>query len=308
MIIQRHYVDDAALIKSEEPYRSVAELLDQLSDALPSECDKMGYLSFSLRHIVSAVRTVYEMLKKNLLIFNTTLRQIRSSLSAGTNSMRYDYFFLSSLSGHAMIFGAVYYLAAQDTTFSDRHLNAIAKAACKDEPSTAIFEYFKNAADQKREELKAHTPSGQVEGNVLPVVEDDSSKRIVLTKQIEDLKRQLAEQKADNQKKQNEIATLTAQHPKNDTEAVKDTRDHEDAYYNKVCFEFFIRLMERSGLDLNNTGNKSRIGTLWHKITGKSAEELRRYCSKRNYQNNHTQVDIKALNELLSEMKFEEQL
>ena len=307
MVIPQYYTNDESLNKCEEPYRSVVQLLDALYMEAPEGCEVLNISSFSLHHVMSAVRSVFERLKNNMLTFNRTLLKCSKDLLASKSWMRYDNFYLTA-SGHAILFGAIYYLAAQDTSFSDKHLNLIEKAACPDKTSTALFEYFKSSADQKRKELIANNLSEQVEGNVLPVVEDDPSKRIVLTKQIEDLKRQLAEQKADNQKKQNEIATLTAQHPKNDTEAVKDTRDHEDAYYNKVCFEFFIRLMERSGLDLNNTGNKSRIGTLWHKITGKSAEELRRYCSMRNYQNNHTQVDIKALNELLSEMKFEEQL
>ena len=307
MIVTRYYTSNEDLNKSEEPYRSVVGLLDQLYTDVPEGCAVLNLSSFSLYHAVSAVRTIYENLKKNILTFNNTLLSTYKATKASYSIMRFDNFCLTS-SRQVVLFGAVYYVAAQDLNFSNKHLKQIENISCSDKPSTAMFQYFKEPADKLREELLSHTPSGQVEGNVLPVVEDDPSKRIVLTKQIEDLERQLAEQKADNQKKQNEIATLTAQHPKNDTEAVKDTRDHEDAYYNKVCFEFFIRLMERSGLDLNNTGNKSRIGTLWHKITGKSAEELRRYCSMRNYQNNHTQVDIKALNELLSEMKFEEQL
>ena len=76
----------------------------------------------------------------------------------------------------------------------------------------------------------------------------------------------------------------------------------EKVLYNKVSFEMFLRLLEESGFDQNNTGNKTRAGFLWYMMTGKSADELRRFCSMRAYRNNHTNADVKRLNELLSEM------
>lgn len=308
MVITRYYTNDESLNKCDEPYRSVVELLDQLKNETPDGCENMSFPSFTLCHIVSAVRTVYEKLRNNLLIFNSTLIKIRSAMTSTRNSIDYDNFYLTIPSSQALLFGAVYYVAAHDSTFKDKQLEAIAKFSCQNKPSTAIFQYFKEPADQKRKELIANNPSEQVENHVLPAAKVEPSKVTALTNVIEELECQLAEQKADYQGQQNEIAALAAQHQTIDTEIDKDERDHEEAFYNKVCFEFFIRLMERAGLDLNNTGNKSRIGALWHKITGKSADDLRRYCSKRNYQNNHTREDIKALNELLSDMKFEMQL
>lgn len=76
----------------------------------------------------------------------------------------------------------------------------------------------------------------------------------------------------------------------------------EKVLYNKVSFEFFLRLLEQAGFDINNTGNKTRVGELWHMMTGKSADEIRRFCSSRAYCNNHTREDVKRLNELLSIM------
>lgn len=76
----------------------------------------------------------------------------------------------------------------------------------------------------------------------------------------------------------------------------------EKILYNKVSFECFLRLLEKAGFDLNNTGNKTRAGILWHMMTGKSSDELRRFCSSRAYKNNHTKADIKRLNEHLSDM------
>ena len=81
-------------------------------------------------------------------------------------------------------------------------------------------------------------------------------------------------------------------------------KENEDILYNKVSFEFFIRLLEHIGFDLN-TGNKKRAGELWHIVTGKSANDLRKFCSNRKeYTNNHTIKDIERLNTLLERMKI----
>lgn len=76
----------------------------------------------------------------------------------------------------------------------------------------------------------------------------------------------------------------------------------EGVLRNKVSFECFLQLLEQAGCDLNNTGNKTRAGALWHMMTGKSAHELRRYCSGRDYNNNHTKTDIARLDTLLSDL------
>ena len=87
-------------------------------------------------------------------------------------------------------------------------------------------------------------------------------------------------------------------------EDTEEEKEQEDVLYNKVCFEFFLLLLEASGLDINNTGNKTRVGELWHMFTGKSADEIRRYCSTRKPVNSHTKEDVKKLNEKLKEMSI----
>lgn len=71
--------------------------------------------------------------------------------------------------------------------------------------------------------------------------------------------------------------------------------------HNKVKFEFFIRLLEESGLDFHNA-NKTEIGNLWHVLTEKSADDCRKYCSKRKYQNSHTKQDVENLNKQLAQL------
>ena len=180
MVITRYYTNDESLNKCDEPYRSVVELLDQLKNETPDGCENMSIPSFTLCHIVSAVRTVYEKLRNNLLIFNSTLIKIRSAMTSTRNSIDYDNFYLTIPSSQALLFGAVYYVAAHDSTFKDKQLEAIAKFSCQNKPSTAIFQYFKKPADQKRKELIANNISGQVREKPLP-----PSKRIVLTNQSE---------------------------------------------------------------------------------------------------------------------------
>lgn len=88
----------------------------------------------------------------------------------------------------------------------------------------------------------------------------------------------------------------------------EEEKEQEDVLYNKVCFEFFLLLLEKSGFDIYNTGNKTRVGELWHMFTGKSGEEMRRFCSDRNPINNHTKSDVDRLNKKLQDMGIEIQI
>ena len=89
-----------------------------------------------------------------------------------------------------------------------------------------------------------------------------------------------------------------------DTTPEEEEEDTEpcDVLRNKVCFELFLRLLESAGFDINNTGNKTRAGQLWHMLTGKSSEELRQFCGERDYDNKNTRADVKRLNSKLAEM------
>lgn len=88
----------------------------------------------------------------------------------------------------------------------------------------------------------------------------------------------------------------------------EEEKEQEDVLYNKVCYEFFLLLLENSGFDIYNTGNKTRAGELWHMFTGKSGEEMRRFCSDRNPINNHTKSDVDRLNKKLQDMGIEIQI
>lgn len=119
----------------------------------------------------------------------------------------------------------------------------------------------------------------------------EEEKRLPLTKLIEDLQKQVSDKDA----------LLQAAAKKDETE-LPDVQELPDVLYNKVAYEFFIRLLENAGFDLNDTGNKTEAGNLWHMVTGKSADDLRRYCSTRKYKNVKTTSDIKRLNDKLSNL------
>lgn len=115
--------------------------------------------------------------------------------------------------------------------------------------------------------------------------------------QIENFEKQLAQ-------KEKMIADLQMKVQIEDEDGeVENRKDNDKVLYNKVCYEFFLQLLEIAGLNINNT-NKTDIGKLWEFFTGKAGNEIRKFSSKRNYKNNHTIKDIKTLNELLDVLKI----
>lgn len=120
---------------------------------------------------------------------------------------------------------------------------------------------------------------------------------------MKEYQNRIANLEQSNKSKDLEIAKYQVESAKTEAEhEIKDEKEQEDMLYNKVCFEFFLLLLENVGLDINNTGNKSRVGELWRMFTGKSGDAIRRFCSQRNPINNHTRADIERLNNKLKEM------
>ena len=117
-----------------------------------------------------------------------------------------------------------------------------------------------------------------------------------LNSRIAELNSRIAELEKENEALKQQLA------PEEHCEEEEEHCPEEGVLRNKVSFECFLQLLEQAGCDLNNTGNKTRAGTLWRMMTGKSAHELRRYCSGRNYNNNHTKTDIARLDTFLSDL------
>ncbi|MBP3248569.1 MAG: hypothetical protein J6M36_11915 [Prevotella sp.] len=129
------------------------------------------------------------------------------------------------------------------------------------------------------------------------------------TAQIEKMGQQLKEKEQLLKEKECEIANYKSQSTTiSQEDDIVDQKEQENMLYNKVSYEFILRLLEKSGFDINNTGNKTRAGELWHMLTGRSGDEFRRFCSQRNPINNYTKADVERLNNKLKEMGIDIQI
>ena len=135
------------------------------------------------------------------------------------------------------------------------------------------------------------------------VTEEERAKSESFQTENEELKAKIQDLQKENEELKAKIEDLQKENEQRESsDEIPDIKEGEDVLYNKVAYEFFIRLMENAGFDINNTGNKTNLGILWHMLTGKSADDLRGYCSKRDYVNVKTRRDIELLNKHLSSL------
>ena len=180
---------------------------------------------------------------------------------------------------------------------------------------TQEIRYIGSVVFQEKESFDDYDYTGGPQTSAETFTKEDVERMLQnQNSEVEQLKKQLDEQKtkqtnsANQQKTIDEQAALIKElqekQKKTDDskEEQEEVKEDEEVLYNKVSFEFFLQLLENGGVDLNNTGNKTKAGVLWHMVTGKSANEFRRYCSSRCYNNNHTKKDIKRLNEFMEEL------
>lgn len=133
---------------------------------------------------------------------------------------------------------------------------------------------------------------------------EESQSQFVCQNQMDSLTSQLEGLKSENEQLRNviaekdkEIAELKEKIACYEAKEEQEIEDEklENALYNKVCYEFFLLLLNHVGLNIN-ASNKTDVGRLWRMITGQSVEGIRQYCSTRNYVNKNTGNDIKTLN------------
>ena len=123
-----------------------------------------------------------------------------------------------------------------------------------------------------------------------------------------ELERALSDYKTKIEALENELAqknNLMEQLTESSVGEIEDRKENEKVLYNKVRYEFFLKLLEKSGFDVKKA-NKTQIGELWKMFTGKEGGEIRKFSSNRRYNNNHTKKDIMKLNEQLSSMGITE--
>lgn len=127
------------------------------------------------------------------------------------------------------------------------------------------------------------------------------------TEGIDQLWQQLKERNEEigRLKEENERLKRLEQKPEHQaaemSEETEDQKENDEVLYNKVCYEFFLKLLEAAGLNISQA-NKTDIGRLWKMFTGKEGNEIRKFSSGRKYRNNHTVSDIKTLNDHLMKM------
>ena len=128
---------------------------------------------------------------------------------------------------------------------------------------------------------------------------------------IDNYEEKLNQRDKELEEKEKKIETLMSQlkeMPENQKRKDNEDDDNEEStplkLYINVCYELFIRLLENAGVDINVTGNKTRVGDLWQSMTGKSAGDCRKYCSNRNYVNKYTKEKIIELNTLLTKLNL----
>lgn len=158
---------------------------------------------------------------------------------------------------------------------------------------------FENIYYQIHKFHHAEEERAQIEAEI----EADIEAQYMQQFEMDGLKDRVAQLEAENAQLRHQLTTEETLNAEEEmTEEPDDEKEQEDALYNKVRFEFFLRLLENAGFDINNTGNKTHVGELWHMFTDKSADEFRRYCSKRQPINHHTRPDVERLNMKLKEL------
>ena len=125
-----------------------------------------------------------------------------------------------------------------------------------------------------------------------------------LKKQIEGLKSDNEKLKKESAEKDKEIVELkrkVAFYEVEDEQEIGEKKLGKDSLYNKVSYEFFLQLLQYSGLIINFS-NKSDIARLWKMLTGHPSNGLRQYSSSRSYLNKNTEDDVRRLNNHLKKL------
>lgn len=135
--------------------------------------------------------------------------------------------------------------------------------------------------------------------------QNDSQNQIgSLKKQIEGLKsenEQLKKESAEKDKKIAELKEKIVCYEAADEKEIGDEKLGGESLYNKVSYEFFLQLLQYSGLIINFS-NKSDIARLWKMLTGHPSNGIRQYSSSRNYLNKNTEDDVRRLNNHLKKL------
>lgn len=151
MRIIDHYPTRESLNKIEEPYRGALLLLEDLYLNPPlenrPEIKVLSCYTFINFVVMSAVRTICDHLKENLIAFPSTLLFLKNNMyfrTSDDSSMKFESFYVNNKVRLTVLLGLVYYILSRDPDIGQNHLHYIEKVAVMDDVTKVYFEYFKS--------------------------------------------------------------------------------------------------------------------------------------------------------------------
>ncbi len=266
--IEKYYTTLKDINTAEEPYKSVASLLDQLYLEGIGGWSRFSPSKFKIPQALSCMRTIAEELATNQTTFVSYLRFKRTDLvNNPSQSFRYEYdgYVLPNDNYSGTIFGGVYYILAAQGAVDDENLNKMDTYISSIKEAKPYFDYFK-AAYEKQSQNGVITSSKDAE--------------------IMQLKQEL--DAANNHIK--ELETIP----------------DEISANQKVRMELLCKLFEKAGIYdkiVNIHGNKKIGGELMRCLLNIEGFNIcRQYFNNRNYKNERNESDIEEINKLLEKL------
>ena len=316
ILLTKHYPNTEAVEKADEPYKSVAIILDKQFLAGSNGIKPLSRRDFLVSLALSCIRTIAEHLTNHpVTIYNNMLRYWENLMNTNkifTND--FDKYSVPYDKYRATIFGGVYYVLTVQNIVEEEVLRTMDNLVQENAEVYPYFKVFKDSLPQKqpqsyegnlRIEEQIVTPEEFIYGDVVNA-EGGSSTCEQNETTLSEIK---AKYEAKLKEKDDAIEEMRKKIEEKDEKGGQSIKEESEEsselplgiLRNKVKFEFFIRLLEESGLDFHNA-NKTEIGNLWHALTEKSADDCRKYCSERKYLNSHTKQDVENLNKQLVQL------
>ena len=146
MNIQHYFKSGEDLEKAEEPYKSIAIIIDRLYLKAPEGTQPLSRDDFSTVHALSCIRHIAEGLAGHPVSYVLCLQQYWTDLkpNADKSFSRYDYYGAPKDSYRGVIFGGVYYALAHQN-FDTELLDLFVEFMTPMKDALPFFNHFKEA-------------------------------------------------------------------------------------------------------------------------------------------------------------------
>lgn len=178
MKITIYYKNKAELNQIKEPYLGALQILEGLYFDVPGNGDPIQTYKMPDYKVMNTVLTICTQLKEESVTYASSLLACHKAVYLNTNSVSNisQEFWTITRIDCAVLFGAVYYVMAQDLAISDTNLNYISKLI-KENSAQLYFQVFKEPADLLRKKMK----EGQSPVDV--TVDNDIQKVVIAQRQ-----------------------------------------------------------------------------------------------------------------------------